>query len=123
MEGEDLLQKPIVLIKVGGSSITNKAEIETLDEESLSWFSKTISASINKEYLFNHVSESSTEEDGQNGNKPSFIIVHGAGGFGHHCAKKYGLSGKTSPPENLKKHELEDDRRRIMSGLAQTRAR
>jgi isopentenyl phosphate kinase len=121
MGGEDLLKKPIVLVKVGGSSITNKAKVETLDEKALTWFSKIISASISEEYLFKNLSERIEEED-QNGRKPSFIIVHGAGSFGHHCAKEFGLRGKTSPPRNVKSYKKED-RRRIISGLARTRAR
>ena len=122
MDSDDLLlRKPIILVKVGGSSITNKAKEETLDEKALTWFSKIIASSISEEYLFKNLSERTEKED-KHSNKPSFIIVHGAGSFGHHCAKEFGLRGKTSPPRNLKSCEKQD-RRRLMSGLARTRAR
>ena len=69
--------RDVVLIKVGGSSITDKAQPETLDRAALSWFSHALAAS---------------RED------QDFVVVHGAGSFGHFAAKEYGLGGKTTPP-------------------------
>ena len=88
----------ILLVKVGGSSITRKAELETLDAESLAWFSTTIRSIVNDRFLDDaagNVVETSTEFDCE---KPSIVVVHGAGSFGHHTAKKHGLGGKSSPP-------------------------
>ena len=75
----------VVLIKVGGSSITNKAVQETLNEPALEWFAKTIH-------------EACCSSQHQEQQQQSFVIVHGAGSFGHHTAKSYGLRGQTEPP-------------------------
>ena len=50
--------------------------------------------------------------------KKSFVIVHGAGSFGHHTAKEFGLSGQSVPPSNNVNgvHQT-----RFMEGLAKTR--
>lgn len=82
----------ILLVKIGGSSITKKAELETLNLDALDWFSKTIRSTLNCKFLSNIDSDTDSNE------KPSIIIVHGAGSFGHHTAKKYGLRGVSSPP-------------------------
>jgi isopentenyl phosphate kinase len=91
----------VVLIKIGGSSITNKSVKETLDPHALSWF-VTCLAKCNKDR--------------------AFIVVHGAGSFGHHTAKEYGLSGKTQPPSsNGEEHYDKDTHRQLMLGLGRTR--
>ncbi|KAL7487066.1 hypothetical protein ACHAW6_012685 [Cyclotella cf. meneghiniana] len=82
------MEDKIIILKIGGSSITNKAQEETLDTESLEWFANLISTSVNESVLspsctFDRYSNSQT--------KPRIIIVHGAGSFGHHSAKRYGL--------------------------------
>lgn len=68
---------PTVLVKIGGSSITDKAQLETLDTAALTWFAKALGRS------YKHT---------------RYIIVHGAGSFGHFVAKEYGLRGQTSAP-------------------------
>jgi len=118
----------VVLIKVGGSSITDKAVQETLNEPALEWFAKTI-----------HEACCSSQDEKQQ----SFVIVHGAGSFGHHTAKSYGLRGQTEPPpprienncssSSSSSHspfegddDADDERRsrqrRMMQGLSETRA-
>jgi isopentenyl phosphate kinase len=90
----------VVLIKIGGSSITNKSVKETLDPEALSWFVTSLA----------------------NCKDSAFIVVHGAGSFGHHTAKEYGLSGKTQPPySNGEEHYDKDTQRQLMLGLGRTR--
>jgi isopentenyl phosphate kinase len=90
----------VVLIKIGGSSITNKAIKETLDPYALSWFVTSLA----------------------NCRDSAFIVVHGAGSFGHHTAKEYGLCGKTQPPSsNGEKHYDKDTQRQLMLGLGHTR--
>ena len=62
------------------------------------------------------------EPDPKKIEKPAFIVVHGAGSFGHHTAKQYGLRGKTSPPPpdmQLPKSEQKG----LITGLAKTRHR
>ncbi len=93
MKDSEFAKKKILLLKVGGSSITQKGKLETLDVEALDWFSRTIRSTIDDEYL-----SCENDESDNNGDKPSMIIVHGAGSFGHHTAKQYGLGGKSSPP-------------------------
>ena len=86
-------KKKILLLKVGGSSITKKGKLETLDAEALEWFAKTIKLTISDDFLSADIGERKDDSG-----KPILIIVHGAGSFGHHTAKQYGLRGKTSPP-------------------------
>ena len=102
----------IILVKVGGSSITDKGRFETVNKNALSWFVQTIKRA-------NSEGEKNT----------NFIIVHGAGSFGHHTAKEYGLKGISSFPspknsmEGVVKASAEssvDDRRKLL-GLGRTR--
>ena len=81
-------KEKIIILKIGGSSITHKGEEETLNTESLNWFARLIASSVNESFLsssgtYNNVDSSRS--------KPKFIVVHGAGSFGHHSAKPYGL--------------------------------
>ena len=59
-----------VVVKFGGSAITNKATLETLDEAALA---KTAAACANSK------------------NKRA-VLMHGAGSFGHFQARQYGVS-------------------------------
>lgn len=65
-------RRNVVVVKFGGSAITDKSKLETLKEVSL----ETSCAQI-KEVL---------DRGG------SVVVVHGAGSFGHFQAKQYGLS-------------------------------
>lgn len=96
--GECRVLSSVVLIKVGGSSITQKAVKETLNVEALNWFVRTIS-----------------QLEGL-----SFVLVHGAGSFGHHMAKEHGLRGQTEPPKIMVDSDIETKRER-MRGLSRTR--
>mmetsp|Transcript_8224 Transcript_8224/g.17106 ORF Transcript_8224/g.17106 Transcript_8224/m.17106 type:complete len:330 (+) Transcript_8224:53-1042(+) len=98
----------ILLVKVGGSSITEKGKSETLDLESLVWFAETISSAINDAYLSAAMYDRS--------DNPAMVIVHGAGSFGHHTAKNFGLRGQVSPPSD----ELHLTKK-LLTGIAQTR--
>jgi isopentenyl phosphate kinase len=90
----------VVLIKIGGSSITNKSVKETLDPDALAWFVTCLAKCKDR----------------------AFIVVHGAGSFGHHTAKEYGLSGKTQPPSSDgEEHYDKDTHRQLMLGLGRTR--
>lgn len=108
----------VLLIKIGGSSITYKGGEESLNWEALSWLVKAIKDGLNN------------ENDAARRRRRSYIIVHGAGSFGHHIAKAYGLSGKTEPPlianhanEILQQTNLDDMNRRtqLLLGLSRTR--
>jgi len=145
MNNEDIVDNNFVIIKIGGSSITDKAKTETLNKTALEWFSHSIASSVHERYLSttknivtktaSEACDNVTKSTSIPRNKASFIIVHGAGSFGHQCAKKFGLSGKSKPPARKKANydsnfpdiqssqdAIERKRRHIMSGLAETRA-
>lgn len=95
----------VILVKIGGSSITDKAVRESIDEESIRWFVRSISTAIGELYLAPTAEECSTEISETSTSSKSnntIIIVHGAGSFGHFSAKEYGLTGKIrQPQENI----------------------
>ena len=105
----------VVLIKIGGSSITNKGFRETVDTDALDWFAKTLANSISPSFR-----EHRQSEDDPYCRQTAFIVVHGAGSFGHHHAKEFGLKGQSEPPSSHLKQD-EDARLHLMHGLAQTR--
>jgi isopentenyl phosphate kinase len=131
----------IVLVKIGGSSITNKGKYESLDEKSLSWFAKSIAKSVSDQYSFGKMTTttSNNDSDGHNqqcssssSRKFGFVIVHGAGSFGHFSAKEYGLKGqgRAPPPSSsfdertnniTHLEELTRQRQRKREGLVKTR--
>jgi len=109
------------------STIKDKAKLETLNEEALQWFARTIST-----YLSTAESSSDGDSNGNgtssNGNAhvnvnddSSVIIVHGAGSFGHHSAKEYGLRGRDCPPPNNITPFTKMEQRKLITGLAKTR--
>ena len=115
----------LVVLKLGGSSITNKDTFETLNQTMLDWVASTLA------------SATSTVEDGINScvddesicstQRNQFVIVHDAGSFGHITARKYGLKGHTDPPPPpseitvTSSHHHRHQQQYIMEGLAQTR--
>jgi isopentenyl phosphate kinase len=99
----------VILIKVGGSSITEKGTKETLNPTALQWLSETLASAM----------DSSQQEECGN-KRRSFVIVHGAGSFGHHTAKEYGLSGQPKRPTD-KQHYDSGNQTKLMEGLAKTR--
>lgn len=108
----------VVAVKIGGSSLTEKAHKETIDAQALEWFSKTVAEAVDEGYTF--------EEDAKDGPPPkkhrlAYVIVHGAGSFGHHTAKEYGLKGRFQPPPADQQQEPPSKRRRTMRGVAATR--
>lgn len=68
----------MILIKLGGSVITDKSEYRKFNRECVSRLCREI------------------KESGE-----SVIIVHGAGSFGHVLAKKYDLNGGYKNPEQI----------------------
>lgn len=130
----------IILVKVGGSSITNKARKETLNEDALDWFTSVLANEISPSFTTSrkhHSREQQTctthQNNGEeqkpcsnndigNRNTKSFVVVHGAGSFGHHTAKYYGLSGHSKPPpSNTSTNVNNEERTRLMQGLSETR--
>lgn len=93
-------QPETVLVKIGGSSLTDKATKETLNATALDWFVGV----LKEQYLLN---------------KFNFVVVHGAGSFGHHTANDYGLRGHDDPPTDVAVDE--EQHRYFMKGLAETR--
>jgi len=103
----------MVILKLGGSSITEKGSLETLNQGMLDWIASTLSNNTNVCY--------STDNEGQYLMiRNRFLIVHGAGSFGHQVAKKYGLKGGyTAKDENYDEDTTNIEF--LMEGLAQTR--
>ncbi|KAL7531745.1 hypothetical protein ACHAXR_009829 [Thalassiosira sp. AJA248-18] len=106
-----MIEDDIVILKIGGSSITNKAQEETLDVDALDWFAKLIAASVDPSFLSSDCrageEEADDESNARHGSntskrKSKFIVVHGAGSFGHHSAKRHGLRcGKAAYLEEM----------------------
>jgi isopentenyl phosphate kinase len=106
-----------ILIKIGGSSITDKGRFETVNKNAVAWLVQTIK----------HVLAKVGEK------RKHFIIVHGAGSFGHHTAKEFGLKGISSFPSGAKTPnsdyvvspensiESDIDTRQKLLGLGRTR--
>lgn len=117
MNQKDLSKKKILLLKVGGSSITKKGKLETLNLDALEWFSRTVSSTIDDAFLSADTGGKKNDSDSIQ-EKPAMIIVHGAGSFGHQTAKHYGLGGKACPPPDGML--LTKD---LLTGIAQTRLR
>ena len=89
--------KQTFIVKIGGSCLTDKAHKETLNEDMLEWFSQTMAEMRHSSHI-------------------RYIIVHGAGSFGHFTAKEYGLrSLSTSPDIDPENQEY------LMQGVAETR--
>ena len=94
LDGEEL---EVTVIKMGGSSLTDKANKETIREEALEWFSQVIARSIDSSFLSPDTEESDKAKriEGSNAAKNSidvetnqvkeckrkraFVIIHGAG--------------------------------------------
>jgi isopentenyl phosphate kinase len=89
-----------IIVKIGGSCLTDKSQKETLNPAVLDWFSRTM-AEVRKS------------------SRHRYVLVHGAGSFGHFTAKEYGirsisaeLSADEYNPEN---------QRHTMEGVGETR--
>lgn len=116
---EDKVELPrdVLLVKVGGSSITHKATKETLNEQALNWLAENLAATVADRFR----SANATNAADSCGNT-AVVLVHGAGSFGHHHAKEFGLKGQSEPPPTSDATTAdESSRRRAMQGLAETR--
>mmetsp|Transcript_6870 Transcript_6870/g.20569 ORF Transcript_6870/g.20569 Transcript_6870/m.20569 type:complete len:394 (+) Transcript_6870:134-1315(+) len=172
----------IVVLKLGGSSITVKSSFETLDDDMLDRVSIAVAETVDGRYRSSSTPSPSASAEGKEtkdkpnanevedvestdggegsgskrrrsgegdegirereaparyagtggGGGPAFVIVHGAGSFGHHTAREYGLRGHSSPPSPSdaingdastedSAEEKERRRRRAMTGLCRTR--
>lgn len=97
--------------------MTNKGEKESVNNGVLEWFARVVSDNVGQDFKVSDDSSSSEKGSKQGA---AFILIHGAGSFGHHSAKEYGLSGQTQEP-NLSKSILPKNNRHRKRGLAETR--
>jgi isopentenyl phosphate kinase len=97
----------VMLIKIGGSSVTVKDQKETFNETIVKWFTETIADVVSPFYRMGGTHDCALHE------KPAVILVHGAGSFGHHTAKEFHLKGYP--------HNLFEPNNNTMEGLAKTR--
>jgi isopentenyl phosphate kinase len=111
--------KEVILVKIGGSSITYKAQRESLDREALNWFADALFQSISDSFLAPR-DETSGSFCTTKSKNLAFIVVHGAGSFGHFSAKEYGLKGQTEPAAANVTSSM-DEKRLTMRGIAETR--
>jgi isopentenyl phosphate kinase len=117
----------IILVKIGGSSITEKGQMETLNEQGLQWFAQTLGKTVGRRFLAPTTTITTTTKTTAEGNTKdidetittatgrrttksdsngtakqrrdiAYIVIHGAGSFGHFQAKEYGLKGP--PPRD-----------------------
>ena len=127
----------VVLVKIGGSSITNKSEKEALDEEGLEWFAKSLGDIVAP--AFKAPSAQKFASNSLSRRPTTFVVIHGAGSFGHFQAKEFGLRGPTTSKSDgqdetdavCDEQSLQDKHRKIlndntshryqMQGLAETR--
>jgi isopentenyl phosphate kinase len=117
----------VVLVKIGGSSITNKAQKETLNQEALDWFAEAVRPVLSRNFCAPSGSDDidtgrihNIESALAKGRPIAFVVVHGAGSFGHHQAKEFGLQGQTAAAPTAAAVD-EKQRRFAMQGLATTR--
>jgi isopentenyl phosphate kinase len=95
------------IIKLGGAAVTKKSQLETLNPESIALYDFTEISSLQvvifetkyASILFMcgfSIARQFQKLFKSEGRRPSFIICHGAGSFGHHYAKKYSIHLGTS---------------------------
>ena len=77
LDGEEL---EVIAVKIGGSSLTDKASKETINPEALEWFSQTVADSIHEGYTYK--STDSSKQGDTRSRKRAYVIVHGAGKVG-----------------------------------------
>lgn len=113
----------VILVKIGGSSITHKGEKESLNDEALAWFSQTLESLIARSYRSPADDRCESDSLDESARSVAFVVVHGAGSFGHFSAKAYGLKGQTENPQNSSNHSSLDttERRFRMQGVSETR--
>ena len=88
----------VVLVKVGGSSITIKDTRETINEAQVQWVAQTLAETISPVFkAVAHDDEVTCHHNNNDNPSVAVVLIHGAGSFGHHHAKQYGLSGKNEP--------------------------
>jgi hypothetical protein len=101
----DLEEMDVVLIKVSGSSITDKAVKETLNTDAIDWFARILSSEVSTSFRSlsspQHADEPYTPDNDKTcrSTNTAFIVMHGAGSFGHQSAKEYGLKGQMFVPQ------------------------
>ena len=111
----------VVLVKIGGSSITHKGQRESLNRDALDWFAQSIGQASSSSFLAvsGTLNNNATCRYGNQKNL-AFVIVHGAGSFGHFSAKDYHLKGQNKPPP-INATLSSDEKRVRMRGVAETR--
>lgn len=112
----------VVVVKIGGSSITNKADKESVNEDALGWFASVVSKAVGESFKAGNEEDQvdTKSQDSTLQGKTAFVIVHGAGSFGHHTAKEYGLRGQTEEQKNSGTISMQQNRYR-KRGLSETR--
>lgn len=87
----------VVVLKLGGSVITEKDQVEEIDAAAISRAVRVIANDSNE----------------------SLVVVHGAGSFGHYYANQYGLSSSKGSTDAGGVWEVHDSMRRLNDRLVQ----
>jgi len=90
---------PIVL-KLGGSVVTDKGDPETVDDDSLDRAADAIAA---------HLADGTPTPGPEKGDDPvGLVLVHGGGSFGHHHASEHGVSVTAGTHDALAARAIHD---------------
>ena len=76
----------MIVLKLGGSVVTDKDRPETVDRDALEGASETIGAALER----GGYSETGSEADHET-EVAGLVVVHGGGSFGHHHASEHGV--------------------------------
>ena len=79
----------LVIVKLGGAAITDKSKEETLCTKGLAAAAAAIGAALRE-----------TSSQGPGAPRTRFVVVHGAGSFGHQAAAREGFSSPVSAESN-----------------------
>lgn len=86
---------PVIVLKLGGSVITDKSTPETVDHEALERAAEALAAVR------------------AGPDPPDVVVVHGAGSFGHHHAEAHGVTPETGTRDPEALWEIHDAMRRL----------
>jgi isopentenyl phosphate kinase len=81
-----------VVVKLGGSVVTDKRREETVDEAALGAAADAIGAPFDEEGADGADADAGTDGDANHPRRPNLVVVHGGGSFGHPHAAAAGVS-------------------------------
>jgi isopentenyl phosphate kinase len=92
----------VIVLKLGGSVVTDKSTPETVDEAALERASEALAA-----YRLADPGSPADED------RPGIVVVHGGGSFGHHHASEHGVDATTGTRDPAALWAIHDAMRRL----------